>query len=72
MAAGNPGKTYGVGASAYKMNTGPNVSVIAVLTASGQVKVAGSTVFDPATNGVELQQADPATGINYAASVGLG
>ena len=69
MAAGNPGKTYGVGASAYKQNTGPANSVIAVMQANGSVKVGGTTVFDPATDGLELQQADPS--INYRTSVGL-
>jgi hypothetical protein len=71
MGGSNNGRTYGVGSSAYKQNTGPNVNVVAVLQADGSVKVAGTTVYNPATNGVEIQQADPATGINYAASVGL-
>ena len=71
MGGSNNGRTYGVGAAAYKMNTGPNVNVVAVLQADGSVKVGGSTVYNPATNGVEIQQADPATGIDYAASVGL-
>ncbi len=69
MVAGNPGKTYGVGAAAYKMNVGPATSVIAKLNADGSVDVAGDTVFDPATDGLELQQADPT--IDYAAGVGL-
>ena len=72
MAAGNPGKTYGVGPAATKMNTGPNVNVDAVLTAAGVVKIGETTIFDPATHGVEQQNDDPAIGIDYAASVGLG
>lgn len=70
MAAGNPGKTYGVGPAATKMNVGPSHSVIAKLDAAGKVYVGGSVVYDPAVDGVELQQADP--DIDYAEEVGLG
>ena len=67
--AGNPGKTYGVGPAATKMNVGPAHSTISVLQADGSVKVGGAVVYDRPVDGVELRQADP--DIDYAAGVGL-
>lgn len=51
-------KTYGVGASAEKKNTGADVDQVSVLHDDGKVTNKGETVFDPKVDKVEVQQAD--------------
>lgn len=51
-------KTYGVGASAEKKNTGADVDQVSVLDDTGKVTNKGEVVFDPKIDKVEIQQAD--------------
>lgn len=70
MATGENGVTYGVGASAEKMNVGPAVNANSKLTPEGKViDKDGNTVFDPSVDAVEITQPDPE--IDYHKGVGL-